>query len=339
MRVTFLALDPEDASARTRARAFFPALRAAGIEPELTAWPRGPARLAALEALREREVVVLLRVLIPRWAVATLRAAAPALVLDVDDAIWRRVGGHGSLRLRRRLRRTLAVTDLVTCGSSELRAALGAARTRLLPPAVEVPPALPPKPPALEVLWTGSSSTLPYLEAQGPALALGLAESGATLVVLADRPPRLPAEVRVRFEPWSAQAELAALRRAQIGLYPLPRDPWTEGKCAYKVHLYLAHGLATLAVPFGGGAAALGQGASALSPEIPADASGLLYESASELSRGLARLCAQPDLRERLGRQAHAQALVGSDLGPRSQTLCALLQEAAAIGRSRRAGS
>lgn len=339
MKVTFLSLDPGDASARTRALAFFPALQAAGIEPELRAWPRGGGRLAALEALAGSEVVVLLRVLIPRWAVAALRAAAPALILDVDDAIWRRPGGRPSLRLQRRLRRTLQVVDLVTCGSSYLRGALGAPRVRLLPPAVDVPATPPSKPPEVEVLWTGSRATLPYLEGQGPALAEGLRGSDATLVVLADRAPRLPSEVRLRYEVWSEEAEQAALGRAQVGLYPLPRDAWSEGKCAYKVHLYLAHGLASLAVPWGGGAEALGQGG-AQGGEPSVGATGLLYERPEELSEGLRQLLGDAPLRARIATQAHAQALAGSALELRARTLLAVLNEAGEIGgaRARRAG-
>jgi glycosyltransferase involved in cell wall biosynthesis len=326
VRVCFLSLDPQEASARTRAEAFFPALRAAGIEPELRRWPESAAGLSDLD---EFEVVVLLRILVPRWALATLRRVARSLILDVDDAVWRRPSGRQPLRLRRRLLRTLPITDLVTCGSAYLRAALRTRhpRLRLLPPALALPERVPPleeRDAPLEVLWTGSSATLPYLEARAPALAAGLG-AGATLVVLADRAPQLPG-VAHRHEAWSLPAEAAALGRAQVGLYPLPRDAWSAGKCAYKVRLYMAHGLASLAVPWGGGDEALAEGG------------GLLFEDDAGLSRQLEGLCGDLALRQRLAREARATAAAQGSLDVRAPSLVRILREAAAIGARRGTG-
>lgn len=320
MKVCFLSLDPSEASARTRAEALFPALRAAGIEPELRRWPKDAGPLAELS---EFEVVVLLRVLVPGWALVPLRRAARSLILDVDDAVWRRPSGRSPLRLRRRLLRTLRIADLVTCGSADLRGALEDRhpRLRLLPPAVALPERIPPREGPLEVLWTGSSATLPYLEERAEALAKGLLED-ATLVVLADREPKLPG-VRSRYVPWSLEAEAEALGKAQIGLYPLPRNPWTEGKCAYKVWLYMAHGVASLAVPWGGGGDALVEGG------------GLFFVHDFSLSSQLERLCGDPGLRQRLSREARAAAAARGSLAVRGPSLVRILQEAAAIGAHR----
>lgn len=321
MRVCYLSLDPGGASARTRAEALFPALRAAGIQPELRSWPKNPEGLCGLG---EFEVVVLLRVLVPRWALGPLRRAARSLILDVDDAVWRRpASGREPLRLRRRLLRTLPIADLVTCGSAYLRDALRTRhpRLRVLPPAVALPPQVPAREGPLEVLWTGSRATLPYLEARAKALSQGLGEE-ATLVVLADRAPKLPG-VRARHEPWSPEVEARALSRAQIGLYPLPRDPWAEGKCAFKVRLYMAHGIASLAVPWGGGAEAL------------ADGGGLLFEDDEGLRSQLARLCEDPGLRARLGREGRASAAAQGSIETRGASLVRILRESAAIGARR----
>ncbi len=322
MKVCFLSLDPSEASARTRAEALFPALREAGIQPELRRWPKSAE---GLSDLGEFEVVVLLRILVPRWALVPLRRAARSLILDVDDAVWRRpASGRQPLRLRRRLLRTLPITDLVTCGSAYLREALRTRhpRLRLLPPAVALPLQLPAREEEpLEVLWTGSRATLPYLEARAEALASGLG-SEATLVVLADRAPELPG-VRARYEPWSPEVEAQALGRAQIGLYPLPRDPWSEGKCAFKVRLYMAHGIASLAVPWGGGGEALAEGG------------GLLFEDDAGLESQLRRLCGDPALRARLGREGRASAAAQGSLEVRAASLIRILRESAAIGARR----
>ena len=320
MRVCFLSLDPHGASARIRAEAFFPALRAAGIEPELRRWPKTTAGITELKGF---EVLVLLRVLVPRWALASLRRIPASLVLDVDDAVWRRPGsGRAPFRLRRRLLRTLGVVDLVTSGSAYLREALRThhPRIRLLPPAVCLPERLSPREGPLSALWTGSRATLPYLEARAGALAAGLGKT--RLVVVADRAPILP-EVDVEYREWTPEVERLALQEAQIGLYPLPRNPWSEGKCAFKVRLYMAYGLASLAVPWGGGGEAL------------ADGGGILFEEDGELSDGLRRLCSDPGLRARLSRAARASAAAQGGLELRAGSLVRVLREAAAVGARR----
>ncbi|MGE0706953.1 MAG: glycosyltransferase [Planctomycetota bacterium] len=330
VRALFLALDPEDASARTRVRELLPHLASHGVAGELQAWPRARrARRELVAALPPHEVIVLVRVLPEEGTLVALRRAARALVLDLDDAVDRRpFRWRPSLRLGRRLARTARVADLVTCGSEHLRDRLARThpRVRLLPPA-STPPELPPRPdpPPLRLAWTGSRHTLPYLEDLGPVLAdLCAARPEVELCVVADRPPSLPG-VRLSFTPWSIAAEEEVLTRAHVGLYPLRDDAWSQGKCAYKVRRYMACGLPSIAVPWGGGAEALAP-----------DEAGLLARDPREWRAALERLCGDPALRQRMGAQARALALARDTPEARALSLAAVLREAAAIGAARR---
>ena len=51
--------------------------------------------------------------------------------------------------------------------------------------------------------------------------------------------------------PWRLEEEVAALRRFDIGLMPVPDDSWTRGKGGYKLLQYMAVGLPVVASPVG----------------------------------------------------------------------------------------
>ncbi len=51
--------------------------------------------------------------------------------------------------------------------------------------------------------------------------------------------------------PWSKATEAADLRTGDIGLAPLPDDPYTRGKCGFKILQYQAAGLPVVASPVG----------------------------------------------------------------------------------------
>lgn len=321
MKVAFLTGDPGGASARVRIEDPLPGLRAAGIEGTLVALPRGwLSRRRALRALRAFDLVVLHRRLLDRVLLATLRRAARTLVLDLDDAIWTRPVGR-SRRLEARFERALRAADLVVVGSAWLEQEVSRRhpRVRLLPP---IPPAaLPFEPLApdgrVHLAWTGSRSTLPYLESIGPALeSLGRERSGWVLDVVADAPPSLPSVVPLAFHPWSLAREAAVLAAAQVGLHPLPLDPWTRGKCAYKVRLYLRHGLAVATVPHGAGAEAAGT-------------AGIVIQEPGGWAPVLARLVDDAGLRQRLSARARELASQRDDPARRDLALAAILREAA----------
>jgi glycosyltransferase involved in cell wall biosynthesis len=98
--------------------------------------------------------------------------------------------------------------------------------------------------------WTGSHSTLFYLDMLVPILQNIEAELDFTFLVIANKDPELPLR-NIEFIPWKASTEIDDLLRMDIGLMPLLPDAWSEGKCGFKLIQYLSLGIPAVASPVG----------------------------------------------------------------------------------------
>ena len=50
---------------------------------------------------------------------------------------------------------------------------------------------------------------------------------------------------------WSEATEVEEMRSFDVGVMPLPDDPWTRGKCAFKLIQYMACGIPVIGSPVG----------------------------------------------------------------------------------------
>ncbi|MCF3109933.1 glycosyltransferase [Niabella sp. CC-SYL272] len=98
--------------------------------------------------------------------------------------------------------------------------------------------------------WTGSHSTLKYLNLIVPVLKRLETEYEFRFVVIADKNPAIPLK-NYMFIPWNVSTEIEDLEKMDIGLMPLTNDKWSEGKCGFKLIQYMALGIASVASPVG----------------------------------------------------------------------------------------
>ena len=98
--------------------------------------------------------------------------------------------------------------------------------------------------------WTGSHSTLFYLDEIIPVIRSLQDQFDFTFLVIADRKPAIDLK-DWEFIKWNEATEQDDLLNMDIGIMPLKRDAWSEGKCGFKLIQYLACGIPAIADPIG----------------------------------------------------------------------------------------
>nr|WP_172624088.1 glycosyltransferase [Rhodanobacter glycinis] len=105
-------------------------------------------------------------------------------------------------------------------------------------------------PEVFNVGWIGSPSSVKCLKAIEQPLAALAKEGRVRLSVIGG--VTAPIEgVEVINIPWGEATEVENIRRFDVGIMPLPDDPWTRGKCAFKLIQYMACGVPVVGSPVG----------------------------------------------------------------------------------------
>ncbi len=303
---------PRGASSRYRVFQFLPAIEAAGLTHRLHLPPAGPGKGLGriVTAWREQRAIRMLAAearltfvqkrLLPEGLVNSL-ARTGRLVFDFDDAIFTSPSGnrstHASRRVERRLHAVLAAADVVLAGNRYLAdyAAPRARRVVVLPTVVDTD-----RYPARQhggnrqpvVGWIGHSVNHPYLAAMRPILQRLATAQGFRLLIVSDKDLLLPG-IEVENRRWSEATEVTDILDMDIGIMPMPDDPWSRGKCGLKALQYMAAGVPVVCAAVGANA------------EIVRNAvDGFAVTTDGQWQQALGELCASVDLRTRLGASA-----------------------------------
>lgn len=98
--------------------------------------------------------------------------------------------------------------------------------------------------------WTGTHSTLPFLESLQPVLAAVSRQRKIKLLVIANKEYSMK-DVPTEFIPWKEETEVDDLHRIEIGLYPIPANEWSLGKSSLKALTYMAIAVPVVATAYG----------------------------------------------------------------------------------------
>jgi len=300
MKTLFLIQGQTHPASRYRVLQFLEFLRADGIDCDVRDYPRSIAAwIGVLRQRRKVDVVFFQKKRAPRWPLARLRAGGAKIVYDVDDAVMFASSRHESAEAPARMKRfetMCAMSDAVTAGNRYL-----ADMARKFCPAVTIVPTAmdmrkyAPRGPAgkggrVVLGWIGGRKSLVFLKALDPALAALKAKGvdAVLRVVCNEFPADCP--IPVEKKTWSEAGEAADVASFDIGLAPLPDDPWSRGKCATKLLQCMAARVPCVASPVGAHCDIIREGEN-----------GFLADGPEEWAEKIARMARDPALRDRLG--------------------------------------
>lgn len=140
--------------------------------------------------------------------------------------------------------------------------------------------------------WTGTHSTLPYLDFLVPILQKLEKKYAFEMTIICNQVPDFQLD-SLRFVAWDKETEIADLLKINIGIMPLTDDIWAKGKCGFKALQYMSLGIPALASPVG------------VNSEIIDHAeNGFLCENESDWEKYLILLLENATLRSEMGKKA-----------------------------------
>lgn len=304
-RLLFLGADRGGASWRFRVAQYLPSLRQLGFDADTAELPRSLVqRLRMLSAAARYDTVWIHRTLLSPFEHRWLVHAAPRYFFDFDDAIMLRDSAarrFDSWQRRRGFRRMVRGAAVVTAGNAYLAewAQRYHANVTVIPTAVDLTayPLTPADGDEAVVGWMGTASNLMYLRGIVPALARLCARRPQVKVKVVCDADFAAASLPVISKRWSLGDEVADLRSFQVGIMPLPDDPWTRGKCAVKILQYFAAGVPVVCAPVGVNREVVDHGRN-----------GFFATTEDEWVARLDELLSDADLRRRFG--AHGRSVV-----------------------------
>jgi len=237
------------------------------------------------------------------WIIRTI--LRKKIIYDFDDAIWTTDRSTEStivawIKWRSKVRLICRWSHKISCGNEYLSAYARQFNGQVVfnPTTIDTLNLHRPEnyrrgsSPGVTIGWTGSHSTLKYLDGFGIILEkLKNRFPFVRFVIIADRPPLL-SDDWVTFVPWSKDTEMEDLATFDIGIMPLPDDEWSKGKCGFKALQYMAMEIATVASPVGVNTSIIDHGVN-----------GFLCKTETEWINTLEMLIVDAALRQRIGKK------------------------------------
>jgi glycosyltransferase involved in cell wall biosynthesis len=350
LKILGLALyGSQAASTRYRLSQFAPGLKAAGIDLQVSAllgneylskrFSGGglPLSVMARDALARMQqlrvsdqfdaAIVHLELFpfVPGWVERAL--LRPAYVYDMDDAFYLRytIGAKRLLKplLGRKFETVLSGAAAITAGNKTLAHYSSQFNRNVteIPTVVDVTRYVPrreKKRSVFTVGWIGSPSTATYLPWIVEPLARLGEEAPLEFVVIGGKAPKIP-NVTVREIEWEEDKEVDLINTFDVGIMPLPDDPWARGKCAFKLIQYMACGVPVVA-------SSVGANVDVVTPDC-----GYLVQTSAEWQDALRSLRDDPALRGRMGAAARDRIVEGYSLHKALPRLTEVLNRVAVV--------
>ena len=236
---------------------------------------------------------------LPSWIELSLINSKVALVVDYDDAINHKYDCHRSFFVRyllgNKIDAVMRRSNLVVAGNEYIAnhaKEIGARWVELLPTVVDlaryknIDSVLPHR---VTIGWIGSPITAEYLKVLATALRYLVNTYNVRIVAIGANAIQF-SNIPIEVVKWSENTEVAEISKFDIGIMPLPDEPFERGKCGYKLIQYMACGKPVVASPVGVNLSIVEQGVN-----------GFLASTVDDWKKYLGLLCVDSMLRRRLG--------------------------------------
>jgi glycosyltransferase involved in cell wall biosynthesis len=293
-------------------------------------------RIQLLFSLRDVAFVFIHREAAPfgppvlEWIMAKL--LKKKIIYDFDDAIWatdkqREPWAERLIRWRSKIGSVISWSHRVSCGNEYLcnyaRNFTTDDKVVLNPTVIDTDTAYNPElfsvnkdPRRVTIGWTGSRSTLKYARSLMPVLQQLVAEfPQVDVLIIADQDDGLNTE-RFYFRKWSSATETSDLLQMDIGIMPLPDDPWAKGKCGLKALQYMALRIPSVISPVGVNTVIIENGVN-----------GFLCGTDEEWKKVLSRLIEDAVLRKKIGQTSRETVVTSYSVNANSDVFLSLFQE------------
>jgi glycosyltransferase involved in cell wall biosynthesis len=144
--------------------------------------------------------------------------------------------------------------------------------------------------PELTIGWTGTHTTMHYLDELIPVLKKLEQKYTFTFLVISNQSNDYDLK-SLKFVKWNKQTEIEDLAKINIGVMPLKQDIWSEGKCGFKGLQYMALEIPTIMSAVGVNSTIVQNGVN-----------GFLVESHEEWYELLEKLIVDKQLRFQIGK-------------------------------------
>jgi len=194
------------------------------------------------------------------WLIA--KVLRKKMLVDFDDAIWLTKTANRNrylawLRNHAKLSTICTWAYKVSCGNAFLAqyAQQFTANTVVIPSTVDtqnvhnIVKKHSHKTPII-IGWTGTLTTMPYLDMVYPIIAKLAQEYAVELHIISNKAPVVDYSF-IKYIAWQKESEIQDLSTFDIGIMPLHDTIWEQGKCGFKAIQYLALGIPALVSPVG----------------------------------------------------------------------------------------
>ncbi len=242
--------------------------------------------------------------MLPPWFEVILRRKSIPYVVDYDDAIFHNYNLHSNWLVRKclgnKIDKVMKNAVLVITGNEYLAdyaRQVGATRVEIIPTVIDILRYEPvhERNDVFTIGWIGSPATSKYLDLIKPSLVRFNHYNRFKLVLVGSGEFEVNS-LSIERRLWSEDTEVNDIQNFDVGIMPLPDEPWERGKCGYKLIQYMACGKPVIASPVGVNKDIIENGVN-----------GFLVQDEDEWVKALITLYEHPDMALTIGQQNRAK--------------------------------